>query len=97
MAYDQASVMAVAFGAGALGLIVGVLFATAVSKAKRRHSLNGRDEPSEIAQRIDALDGRFANMERLLDVVAVEIERTGEGQRYLTQLLASGSTKGRDV
>jgi hypothetical protein len=87
--------MAVAFGAGALGIIAGALFATAVSKAKHRHSLSGHDELSESARRIEALDARFTNVEHILEVIAVEIERTGEGQRHLRQILAKGSADDR--
>jgi hypothetical protein len=96
MTYDQASITAVAFGVGALGIIAGVLFATAIGKAKRRDRVTGHDEPSELARRIDTLDGRFANVEHMLEVIAVEIERTGEGQRYLTQVLAKGSAGDRN-
>jgi archaellum component FlaC len=71
-------------------MIVGVLFATAVGRVKGRHNLGGQKQLSDISRSIDTLDDRFTRMERLLEVVAIEIERTGEGQRYLTQLLAKG-------
>ena len=95
MTYDQASFIAIACGAGSLGMIIGMLFATAVGRVKNRHNLGGQEQLSDISRRIDTLDDRFTSMERLLDVVAIEIERTGEGQRYLTQLLAKGSLDDR--
>jgi hypothetical protein len=33
---------------------------------------------------------RFARLEQTMDAMAVEIERIGEGQRFLTKVLASG-------
>ena len=41
----------------------------------------GTDEPAQLANRL-------SNLERSLDVIAEEVERVGEGQRYMTQLFS---------
>ncbi len=40
-----------------------------------------------------ALGERLAQLERAVDVVAVEVERVGEGQRYLTRVLDGGAPR----
>ena len=35
---------------------------------------------------------RLGSMERAIDAVAIEVERIGEGQRFVTQLLAERAT-----
>ena len=35
-----------------------------------------------------ALEARMARVEQAVDAIALEVERVGEGQRYLTRLLA---------
>jgi hypothetical protein len=35
----------------------------------------------------DQLTDRFRNLEQSIDAVAIEVERIGEGQRYMTNLL----------
>jgi hypothetical protein len=37
------------------------------------------------------LEARLARMEEALDAIAVEVERMGEGQRFVTKLLAERS------
>ncbi len=37
------------------------------------------------------LDARITRVEQAVDAVAIEVERVGEGQRYLTKLLAERS------
>ncbi len=51
----------------------------------RRIWRRGAKVVSEIPQ---ALYDRFARVEQAVDSVAVEVERIGEGQRYLTRVLA---------
>jgi hypothetical protein len=34
------------------------------------------------------MDDRLSSLERSIDAVAIEVERVGEGQRYMTQRLA---------
>jgi hypothetical protein len=91
-------------GAGLVGVgirsVVDIAIVAAASSKGRRHSANA-SEPSvsQIAGRLDDLggelrsrddrtDGRLARIEQMLDVLAVETERMGEGQRFVTKLLA---------
>jgi len=39
------------------------------------------------------LDERLARLEQAMDAVAVEIERVGEGQRYVTRILGAGAAQ----
>ena len=36
----------------------------------------------------EAVDDRLSSLERSIDVVAIEVERVGEGQRFMTELLS---------
>jgi len=36
------------------------------------------------------LDDRLIRLEQAVDAVAVEVERVGEGQRYVTKILGAG-------
>ena len=40
-----------------------------------------------------ALEARLARIEEAVETLAVEIERMGEGQRFVTKLLAEGAGK----
>ena len=40
-----------------------------------------------------ALDARLTRIEEAVETIAVEIERMGEGQRFVTKLLAEGAGK----
>ena len=53
-----------------------------------------RASASALAQgdaRPRELTSRLSNLEQSLDAIAVEVERVGEGQRYMTQLFAEHS------
>ena len=71
-------IVAMAIGFGAL-----LLFPLVIAWARRiwRRSAAPPALPAELGDRIGA-------MERSVDAIAVEIERIGEGQRFVTQLLA---------
>ncbi|HEY4132521.1 MAG TPA: hypothetical protein VGM50_18055 [Gemmatimonadaceae bacterium] len=45
-----------------------------------------RPRPKQIALAQD--DERMARLEQAVDAIALEMERVGEGQRYLTQLMS---------
>jgi hypothetical protein len=94
-------------GVGALSVVVIAIVAAASSKG-RSHSANA-SEPSvsQIAGRLDELGGelrsrddgtdtRLARIEQMLDVLAVETERIGEGQRFITRLLAESQLPSAD-
>lgn len=42
------------------------------------------------------LSGRLSNLERSLDAIAVEVERVGEGQRFMTRLFSERRAKQKD-
>ena len=43
------------------------------------------------------LEQRMERIERAVEAIAVEVERVGEGQRFVTKLLAEGKKVGNDV
>jgi predicted oxidoreductase len=51
-----------------------------------------RAKPARPAPVID--DARLVRLEQAVDAIALEMERVGEGQRYLTQLMAQRVTPG---
>lgn len=75
----------VAFG---MGLTAVLLFPVALAWARRlwRKANVVSAVPPELTERI-------TQMERNLDAVAVEIERIGEGQRFVNELLAGGGVR----
>jgi hypothetical protein len=42
------------------------------------------------------MDARLARVEQAVEAIAIEVERVGEGQRFLTKLLADPSSSHRD-
>lgn len=58
--------------------------------ARRTASL-GAGAPEEIA------DDRLASLERSVDAVAIEVERIGESQRYMTKVLSAEKKPPRDA
>lgn len=48
----------------------------------------GRRTPPSADDELAALRARVAQLEQSIDVVAVEVERVGEAQRYAERLLA---------
>ena len=67
------------------GLILAaiVLFPLSIALARRMW----RRAPSAIALLHAALDERLARIEQVIEATAVEVERIGEGQRFVTRLL----------
>jgi hypothetical protein len=49
----------------------------------RRVGVHGREMPAELTDRLNRL-------EQAVDAVAVELERVGEGQRYVTRVFTEG-------
>jgi hypothetical protein len=43
--------------------------------------------PQRETRGVDEHERRFVQIEQAIDAVAIEVERLGEGQRYLTRLL----------
>ncbi len=67
-----------------MGLIAVLLFPIMIARARRlwRSANVVSAVPPELVDKI-------ATMERGIDAIAVEVERIGEGQRFVTQLLAA--------
>ena len=94
-------------GVSALSVVVITIVAAATSKG-RGQSRNLRESSiSQIAGRLDELGGEFrrrddrtdarlARIERMLDLLAVETESMGEGQRFVTRLLAESQLPSAD-
>jgi len=57
----------------------------------------GRRGAGASAEEVDQLRARVAQLEQSVDVVAVEIERVGEAQRYTERLLAPAPGARADV
>lgn len=71
----------------AMGIAFGTLLALPIIIAYARRIWNrGGAAPAALSQDVSE---RIRAMERSLDAVAVEVERIGEGQRFVTQLLAA--------
>jgi hypothetical protein len=72
-----------------LGVVVGCLSAIAGQLYERRkwerRTLDRAE--ADTANRIGD-EGRMARLENAVDVIAVELERVGEGQRFVTKLLS---------
>ena len=54
----------------------------------KRGSSAARSTPSTNDDSFARLDERIARLEQAVDVIAVEMERVGESQRFLTRILA---------
>ncbi len=81
---EFAGVMAV-ITASVLSIVGGIVWAV---RSGRR---GGRGHDNELA----ALRERVAQLEQALDVVAVEVERVGEAQRFTDRLLAPAAESAR--
>ena len=58
--------------------VLSIAGAYALGRSRRRDALPARDH--ELAERTE-------RMERLMEVMAVEVERIGEGQRFLVKVM----------
>jgi hypothetical protein len=54
-----------------------------------------RSRPAPPPAQFD--DARLVRLEQAVDAIALEMERVGEGQRYLTQIMAQRVTQGPAV
>jgi hypothetical protein len=73
-----------------LEIAVPLVVAVATSVAVFNRWLQHRERLAELAARpaVEAGDAdRLARVERAVEAVALEVERIGEGQRYLTRVL----------
>jgi hypothetical protein len=75
-------------------VIVPVVFAIPAIVIVVRMALKHKERMAALtapAQSNAALDARLSRIEEAVETIAVEIERMGEGQRFVTKLLAEGA------
>lgn len=75
-----------AFGLSLLAFGVGVVLTNIVGRIRRRGK--GRHGTAGAAA-LPSDDPRFERLTHAVDAIAMEVERIGEGQRFVTQLLSS--------
>lgn len=72
--------------------IIGTMFLllpVSIALARRLwRRATGAPLPANLAKEMDE---RFTRLEQAMDAVAVEVERIGEGQRYVTKVLGAGA------
>lgn len=76
-----------------LMLLLAMLLGSSVSAAVAVAIVNRRRTPEDIAG--ESVHQRLRRMEETLEAMSAEIERQGEGQRFLTALLADPAHAGR--
>lgn len=73
-------------------IIVPVIFGLPTIAFMVRSVLKHRERMAEMAARdlpsASALEERLARLEHTMDAIAIEMERVGEGQRFLTKVFA---------
>lgn len=70
---------------GGLGMAMVLLIPVSIAYARRIWRRAGQSAPAQIPAE---LFDRMASIERGVEAVAIEVERMGEGQRFVTQLLS---------
>jgi hypothetical protein len=69
-------------------IIVPVVFVIPAMVIFARMCFRHRERMAELrGSRDPALEGRLTRIEEAVDTIAIEIERMGEGQRFVTKLL----------
>ena len=77
-------------------VIVPAVFAIPAIVLVVRMAFRHKERMAELTgstQNNAALEARLARIEEAVETIAVEIERMGEGQRFVTKLLAEGAGK----
>ena len=67
--------------------LVAIAGITSVAAMRRAGARTRRSEPRRGAESLATLEERIARLENAIDVIAVEMERVGESQRFLTKVL----------
>jgi hypothetical protein len=80
---DDEEAVAMMFG----GFGTGILLATLVGRFRRRRASKRLEAAGGTARAVSA-DPRIDAMAQSIDAIAEEVERIGEGQRFVTQLLS---------
>ncbi|MFI5228799.1 MAG: hypothetical protein ACHQWU_07005 [Gemmatimonadales bacterium] len=76
--------------------IVSLVALAGIASVAAMRRAGGPPARSEVKSRDDSLaklDERIARLEHAVDVIAVEMERVGEGQRFLTKVLVEREAK----
>lgn len=90
--------------------IVGVVIAMAIAAAGKKRLRLSRELEARLGEIADAvesmrnasrgreqlLDARLTQLEQMIDTLAVETERIGEGQRHVSKLLVGRETQGKN-
>ena len=86
-------------------VIVSIVALVAIACTRRRaHLLDDAVSPDALARRVDALrqqlgareeltDARLARIEQMIEVLSVEMERVGEGQRFVSRILSNDASR----
>lgn len=74
-------------------VVVPVIFGLLAAVVMMRMRLKHREYMASLPRPMDASehDGRLARLESAMEAISVEIERIGEGQRFMTRVLAERS------
>lgn len=72
-----------------LAMLMLLLLPVSIAYARRIWRRGATDAAKPSAEQSE----RLSNMERGIEAVAIEVERLGEGQRFITQLLAEGERR----
>lgn len=94
-------------GVATLSVVVIAIVAAARGKGRSRSGNASESSISQVTGRLDEMggeqqsrddrtDARLARIEQMLEVLAVETERIGEGQRFVTRLLAESKVPSAD-
>lgn len=76
-----------------MGFILALVLILPSSLAMARRIWRRGSRNSAPAGMSPDIDERFTRLEQAMDAVAVEVERVGEGQRYVTRMLGAGSAQ----
>ncbi len=76
------------------GGLIGLALVLPISIAFARRIMRRGHVPTNITK---DLDERFTRLEQAVDAVAIEVERVGESQRYVTRMLGPGAAQPIDL
>lgn len=74
----------------ALAMVTAVVLPVSLAIARRMQNKISAPAPHEMSAE---LDERLHRMEQAIERVAIEVERVGEGQRFVTQILANAPAR----
>jgi hypothetical protein len=81
-----------------LAAVAIVAMAALITRGRLKRIPGAKRRSSAIAdETVARLDDRIARLEQNVDAIAIEMERIGEGQRFLTKILAERPTAPKEV